>query len=148
LLASTRGTGVTLRLSGRSTVAAPARDRPNAPLGGHLGAGNVKEVARGLIPVQRQDAPGSGDRVGVRIVEFNGNIAQGGNLHTLNNPSPIGGRGGSCFGDSGGPLFANNTNQIVAVVSFGFNGTCHGADYSWRVDTQESYNFILPFLSQ
>jgi hypothetical protein len=83
-----------------------------------------------------------------RIVEVNGSIAQGGNLHTLNNPSPIGGRGGSCFGDSGGPLFVNNTNQIVAVVSFGFNGTCHGADYSWRVDTQESYNFILPFLSQ
>ena len=81
-----------------------------------------------------------------RIVEVNGNIADGGNLHTLNNPSAVGGRGGSCFGDSGGPLFVNNTNQVVAVVSFGFSSTCHGADYSWRVDTQPSYDFILAFL--
>ena len=40
-----------------------------------------------------------------RIVELNGNASKGGNLHTLNNPSAIGGRGGSCFGDSGGPVF-------------------------------------------
>lgn len=82
-----------------------------------------------------------------RIVEVNGNISQGGNVHTLNNPSAVGGRGGSCFGDSGGPLFVNNTNKVVAVVSFGFSPTCHGADYSWRVDTQPSYDFILPFLN-
>jgi secreted trypsin-like serine protease len=81
-----------------------------------------------------------------RIVEVNGNIAQGGNLHTLNNPSGVGGRGGTCFGDSGGPVLVNNTNQVIAVVSFGFSPTCHGADYSWRVDTQDSYDFILPFL--
>ena len=82
-----------------------------------------------------------------RIVALNGNISRGGNLHTLNNPSAVGGVGGSCFGDSGGPVFVNNTNQILAVVSFGFSGTCHGADYSWRVDTQPSYDFILPFVS-
>jgi hypothetical protein len=82
-----------------------------------------------------------------RIIEINGSIARGGNLHTLNNPSAVGGRGGSCFGDSGGPLFINNTNEVVAVVSFGFSGTCHGADYSWRVDTQPAYDFIQPFLT-
>jgi hypothetical protein len=82
-----------------------------------------------------------------RIVEINGSIARGGNLHTLNNPSPVGGVGGSCFGDSGGPVLVNNTNEVVAVVSFGFSGTCHGADYSWRVDTQPAYDFILPFLT-
>ena len=82
-----------------------------------------------------------------RIVEVNGSIARGGNFHTLNNPSAVGGRGGSCFGDSGGPVFVNNTNQVLAVVSFGFSGTCHGADYSWRVDTQPAYDFILPFVS-
>jgi len=81
-----------------------------------------------------------------RIVEVNGHASKGGNLHTLNNPSPIGGTGGSCFGDSGGPLFVNNTNLVVAVVSYGDSATCHGADYSWRVDTQESYDFIQPYL--
>jgi hypothetical protein len=82
-----------------------------------------------------------------RIVEVKGNIARGGNLHTLNNPSAVGGRGGTCFGDSGGPVLVNDTDLVIAVVSFGFSGTCHGADYSWRVDTQDSYDFILPFLS-
>ena len=82
-----------------------------------------------------------------RIVEVNGNASSGGNLHTLNNPSAVGGRGGTCFGDSGGPVLVNNTNQVIAVVSYGFSGTCHGADYSWRVDTQDSYNFILPYLT-
>ncbi len=82
-----------------------------------------------------------------RIVQVNGSISRGGNLHTLNNPSAVGGRGGTCFGDSGGPVFVNDTNQIIAVVSFGFSGACHGADYSWRVDTQDAYNFVLPFLS-
>ncbi len=81
-----------------------------------------------------------------RIVEVNGNIAEGGNLHTLNNPSAVGGRGGTCFGDSGGPVLVNDTNQVIAVVSFGYSGTCHGADYSWRVDTVDSYDFITPFL--
>jgi hypothetical protein len=81
-----------------------------------------------------------------RIVGLNSSISGGGNLHTLNNPSAVGGTGGSCFGDSGGPVFVNDTNQVLAVVSFGFSPTCHGADYSWRVDTQESYEFILPFL--
>jgi hypothetical protein len=81
-----------------------------------------------------------------RIVEVNGKSSKSGNLHTLNNPSAVGGVGGTCFGDSGGPLFVNDTNQVVAVVSYGFSGTCHGADYSWRVDTLDSYLFIQAYL--
>ena len=81
-----------------------------------------------------------------RIVELNGNQSVGGNLHTLNNPSEVGGKGGSCFGDSGGPVFVNNTNQVIAVVSYGPSQTCHGADYSWRVDTQAARLFVSQFL--
>jgi hypothetical protein len=82
-----------------------------------------------------------------RIVEVTGNASTGGNLHTLNNPSPTGGTGGSCFGDSGGPVFVNNTDQVVAVVSWGYSPTCHGADYSWRVDTTEARTFLLQYIS-
>jgi hypothetical protein len=82
-----------------------------------------------------------------RIVEVTGNISDGGNLHTLNNPSSVGGTGGTCFGDSGGPVLVNDTNQVIAVVSFGFSATCHGADYSWRVDTVDSYEFVQAFLA-
>ncbi len=77
-----------------------------------------------------------------RIVEVNGNQSTGGNLHTSNNPSATGGKGGSCFGDSGGPVFINNTDDVLAVVSYGPNLTCHGSDYSWRVDTLSAQNFI------
>lgn len=82
-----------------------------------------------------------------RIVQVHGNISQAGNLHTLNNPSAVGGRGGTCSGDSGGPVLVNNTNQVLAVVSFGFSRTCHGADYSWRVDTRDSYDFLSEFVA-
>jgi secreted trypsin-like serine protease len=81
-----------------------------------------------------------------RIVEVNGNQSTGGNLHTSNNPSDAGGRGGSCFGDSGGPVFVNDTNQVLAVVSYGPSATCHGADYSWRVDTVAAHEFVGSFL--
>lgn len=82
-----------------------------------------------------------------RIVEVNGNQSIGGNLHTSNNPSVKGGKGGSCFGDSGGPVFINDTNEVLAVVSYGPSLTCHGADYSWRVDTESAQDFISSFLS-
>jgi hypothetical protein len=81
-----------------------------------------------------------------RIVQINSDIVESGTVHTLNNPSAPGGTGGSCFGDSGGPLFVNNTNDIVAVVSFGFSLTCHGADYGWRVDTVDAHLFVSGFL--
>jgi hypothetical protein len=35
---------------------------------------------------------------------------------------------------------------VIAVVSFGNSGTCHGADYSWRVDTAPSQHFLSAFL--
>ena len=37
-------------------------------------------------------------------------------------------------------------NQVVAVVSYGFSATCHGADYSWRVDTAPARLFVSQFL--
>jgi hypothetical protein len=82
-----------------------------------------------------------------RIVEVTGNQSDGGNLHTLNNPSEKGGKGGSCFGDSGGPVFINNTNKVLAVVSYGPSQTCHGADYSWRVDTTVSQSWLRNFVT-
>jgi hypothetical protein len=43
-------------------------------------------------------------------------------------------------------VLINNTNDVLAVVSFGFSLTCHGADYSWRVDIAESQEFVQAFL--
>jgi secreted trypsin-like serine protease len=58
-----------------------------------------------------------------------------------NNPGSGNGSGGTCYGDSGGPVFVGNTNVIAAVVSFGYT-PCIGVDYQFRVDTALALNFI------
>ena len=59
---------------------------------------------------------------------------------------PNGGRrGGTCSGDSGGPVFyPADSNVIVAVTSFGRTGpnSCQGGDYSYRLDRQEVIDWI------
>ncbi len=76
------------------------------------------------------------------FVNTGSHLTDGYNLQTSNNASEAQGQGGSCFGDSGGPVMFNNTNVVVAVVSFGMNGNCKGADWSYRVDTADSQAFI------
>ena len=54
------------------------------------------------------------------------------------------GRGGTCFGDSGGPVFYGDpsSNLIVAVTLFGTR-SCAGVDYSYRTDTTAVVAWIL-----
>lgn len=80
------------------------------------------------------------------VVNLVSALTDGWNVHTSNNPSEANGQGGTCFGDSGGGVYLNNTNIVVAVVSFGLNSICKGADYSARTDIADSQDFILPFL--
>lgn len=62
------------------------------------------------------------------------------NLKTTANPSK--GKGGSCSGDSGGPVFFEGTRIIAAVVSFGFNPQCKGIDVSYRLDRHPVLDWI------
>jgi len=80
------------------------------------------------------------------LVNLESALTDGWNVHTSNNPSEANGQGGTCFGDSGGGVYLNNTNIVVAVVSFGLNGVCKGADFSARTDIADSQEFILPFV--
>jgi secreted trypsin-like serine protease len=71
------------------------------------------------------------------------------NVQTSNNPSVVHGKGGACFGDSGGPLFyPEDSNEMVAIVSFGMNWNCKGEDWSYRADISTTQNFIYPFLEK
>lgn len=54
-------------------------------------------------------------------------------------------RGGTCSGDSGGPVFYPSTsNQVTAVTSWGMsNAGCRGDGFYYRTDRQEVINWIL-----
>jgi len=53
-------------------------------------------------------------------------------------------KGGTCNGDSGGPVFwPADSNQFVAVSSWGIlNAGCRGTGYYYRTDLQQSLDWI------
>lgn len=54
-------------------------------------------------------------------------------------------KGGTCFGDSGGPDLLGGTDTILAVNSYVTNGNCSGVTYSQRVDIPEVLTWINSF---
>ena len=75
------------------------------------------------------------------LVNLNSALTDGYNLQTQGNGD---GRGGTCSGDSGGPVFlgASSSNLIVAVTSFGLNALCRGTDFGYRLDHLDVLNWI------
>ena len=75
------------------------------------------------------------------LVNLNSTLNGGFNLQTQGNGE---GRGGTCSGDSGGPVFlgSSSSNLIVAVTSFGLNALCRGTDFGYRIDRQEVLDWI------
>ncbi len=53
--------------------------------------------------------------------------------------------GGTCYGDSGGPNFLEDTNIVAGVTSFGMNDTCSGSGGVFRTDRQEVLDFIYTY---
>lgn len=70
-----------------------------------------------------------------RLTNLRSNLTVGFNQQTNGNGK---GRGGTCSGDSGGPVFYGGyiSNLIVAVTSFGLNAYCRGVDFAYRTDTE------------
>jgi hypothetical protein len=56
--------------------------------------------------------------------------------------NPAKGKGGICFGDSGGPDLVGGSNIILATNSFVANANCTGVNYSNRVDRAEVLNWL------
>jgi secreted trypsin-like serine protease len=69
------------------------------------------------------------------------------NLQTNGNGK---GKGGTCSGDSGGPVFLGPTTSdvIVAVTSFGMNAWCRGTDFSYRTDRTEVLDWIKGIIGE
>ena len=57
-----------------------------------------------------------------------------------------GGKGGTCFGDSGGPDLLGGTDIVLGVNSYVTNWNCTGVGYSQRIDIPEVLDWIESFL--
>src|SRR5918993_1507270 len=57
----------------------------------------------------------------------------------------VGGGEGSCFGDSGGPLFMPDQETIVGVTSFGTAPLCKGPAYNQRMDIPQVLKWVRSF---
>jgi hypothetical protein len=79
------------------------------------------------------------------LVNLNSALNAGFNLQTNGNGA---GKGGTCNGDSGGPVFFGDysSNLIVGVTSFGLNNLCRGTDFAYRIDQPEVLAWIQSFL--
>ncbi len=60
--------------------------------------------------------------------------------------NPGQGKGGTCFGDSGGPVLTDGGRTVLAVNSYVTNSNCAGVTYSQRVDLPEVLSWIRSFL--
>jgi hypothetical protein len=81
------------------------------------------------------------------LVNLRSALTDGYNIQLQNNAGQgWGGGGGSCFGDSGGPLFFHGSNVVAAIVSFGQNANCKGVDFDYRADIAETQDFVTPYL--
>jgi secreted trypsin-like serine protease len=84
----------------------------------------------------------------VQLIDVRGTagIPAGTSASFTNNPGKGNGSGGTCFGDSGGPIFYGDSNIIAAVTSYGLNANCAGTGGGYRVDTVDDQAFINQFL--
>lgn len=86
----------------------------------------------------------------VELIDVNGTagIPAGTSASFTNSAGKGNGEGGTCFGDSGGPIFHGDSNVIAAITSYGLNANCAGTGGGYRVDTVDDQAFINSVLDE
>ena len=83
-------------------------------------------------PLLRRYTTAPGQKLTPQILQLNGN------------PTDTKGGGGTCFGDSGGPVFKDG--YLVAVTSYGYTQNCRYLGGYQRVDVDVTRDWIGSFL--
>ena len=78
----------------------------------------------------------------VKLLELKSTWTGGGTTATYTNNPGTG--GGTCYGDSGGPIFYKDTNVVVSIVSWG-QTPCIGEDFNFRTDIPITQSFVGSF---
>lgn len=79
-----------------------------------------------------------------RLTENSATVGDNYIVHSENNG--VVNNGGSCNGDSGGPIFLAGSNVIVGVTSWGIDPNCAGPGFGYRTDIAESLDFLDLYL--
>jgi Trypsin len=82
-------------------------------------------------PLIRRFTTAPGQKLTPQILQLNGN------------PNDTRGGGGTCFGDSGGPVFLNG--YVVGVTSYGYTQNCRYIDGYQRVDIAVFQEWLATF---
>lgn len=84
-------------------------------------------------PLIRRYTTSPGQKLTPQILQLNGN------------PNDVRGGGGTCFGDSGGPVFLDG--EIVGVTSYGYTSNCRYLGGYQRIDIPVVRDWIDGFLA-
>jgi secreted trypsin-like serine protease len=81
------------------------------------------------------------------LTNLKSNLADGYNLAHSGNRG--GGKGGTCFGDSGGPVFLAGTTIVAGITSFGLSAqTCGGPGFAYRADQQAVIEWVASLVPE
>jgi hypothetical protein len=85
------------------------------------------------------------ERANVQLVTLTGQGVPYGTVAIFTSNKGQTHQGGTCFGDSGGPVFDAGTNQIVGIISFGISPNCTGFTGAYRIDQRDDIAFLAAF---
>jgi len=92
-----------------------------------------EEITAAGFPLIRRYTTSPDQKLTPQILQMNGN------------PNDTRGGGGTCFGDSGRPVFLNGF--LVAVTSYGYTSNCRYLGGYQRVDIPVAQEFLGPVLA-
>jgi hypothetical protein len=134
-----------------ANVVAAFLQLPSAGLAASLSNGaDMRVVGYGdqfrLVGGGPMQTAGFRQRLTASAAFVSGQFNNSGNLIRLSQNAARG-KGGICFGDSGGPNLVGSSNVAVAVGSYVTNGGCFGVAYGTRIDTPAVLSWSAGFLN-